>query len=225
MLPYGGQVSPKSFLLDDTLHGYLLAHSAPVDEVAADLIAETAALGDISGMQIAPEQGALMALLVAATGARDIVEVGTFTGFSALCLARALPADGRLLCLDVSEEWTSIARRAWDRAGVADKIDLRIAPALDSLRALPRTERFDMAFIDADKPNYAAYYAELLPRVRTNGLILVDNVLWSGAVVDPAREDKNTVAIREFNDLVAADERVESTILTVADGLTLIRKR
>jgi caffeoyl-CoA O-methyltransferase len=218
-------VSPKSFLLDDTLLGYLMAHIAPVDEVAADLITETAALGDISGMQIAPEQGALMALLVAATGARDIVEVGTFTGYSALCLARALPDVGRLLCLDVSEEWTSIGRRAWEKAGVDGKIELRIAPALDSLRALPETEQFDMAFIDADKPNYGGYYAELLPRVRTNGLILVDNVLWSGAVVDPGRDDENTVAIRAFNDLVAADDRVESTILAVSDGLTLIRKR
>jgi len=153
------------------------------------------------------------------------VEVGTFTGYSALCLARALPEDGRLLCLDVSEEWTSIGRRAWEKAGVDGKIELRIAPALDSLRALPETEQFDMAFIDADKPNYGGYYAELLPRVRTNGLILVDNVLWSGAVVDPGRDDENTVAIRAFNDLVAADDRVESTILAVSDGLTLIRKR
>ncbi|HTK67041.1 MAG TPA: class I SAM-dependent methyltransferase [Pseudonocardia sp.] len=218
-------MSPKSFLLNDTLHGYLMAHTAPLDEVATDLITETASLGDISGMQIAPEQGALMSLLVAATGARDIVEVGTFTGFSALCLARALPEDGRLLCLDVSEEWTAIGRRAWQRAGVDDKIELRLGPALDSLRALAESEQFDMAFIDADKPNYGAYYAELLPRLRRNGLILVDNVLWSGAVVDPERDDKNTVAIRAFNDLVAADDRVESTILAVSDGLTLIRKR
>jgi caffeoyl-CoA O-methyltransferase len=171
-------VSPKSFLLNDTLHGYLMAHTAPLDEVATDLITETASLGDISGMQIAPEQGALMSLLVAATGARDIVEVGTFTGFSALCLARALPEDGRLLCLDVSEEWTAIGRRAWQRAGVDDKIELRLGPALDSLRALAESEQFDMAFIDADKPNYGAYYAELLPRLRRNGLILVDNVLF-----------------------------------------------
>jgi caffeoyl-CoA O-methyltransferase len=218
-------VSPKSFLLNDTLHGYLMAHTAPLDEVATDLITETASLGDISGMQIAPEQGALMSLLVAATGARDIVEVGTLTGFSALFLARALPEDGRLLCLDVSEEWTAIGRRAWQRAGVDDKIELRLGPALDSLRALAESEQFDMAFIDADKPNYGAYYAELLPRLRRTGLILADTVLWSGAVVDPERDDKNTVAIRAFNDLVAADDRVESTILAVSDGLTLIRKR
>jgi caffeoyl-CoA O-methyltransferase len=218
-------VSPKSFLLDDRLHGYLMAHAAPIDDVAGALITETSALGDISGMQIAPEQGAFMALLVAATGARDILEVGTFTGYSALCLARALPSDGRLLCLDINEEWTSIGRRAWRAAGVGDKIELRLGPALESLRALPGAEQFDMAFIDADKPNYGAYYAEILPRVRANGLILVDNVLWSGAVVDPERDDRNTVAIREFNDMVAADTRVESTILAISDGLTLIRKR
>lgn len=218
-------MSPKSFLFDDRLHDYLLAHSAAPDEVAEALIAETAALGDIAGMQIAPEQGAFMALLAGALGARDIVEVGTFTGYSALCLARALPPGGRLLCLDVSQEWTAIGRRAWRAAGVADRIELRIGAALDTLRALPRTERFDLAFIDADKPNYAAYYTELLPRLRRNGVILVDNVLWSGAVVDPERDDTHTVAIRAFNDLVAADGRVESTILTVADGLTMIRKR
>ncbi len=218
-------MSPKSFLLDDRLHEYLLAHASPPDEIGAALIEETAALGGIAVMQIAPEQGALMALLAAAVGAREVVEVGTFTGYSALCLARALPPDGRLLCLDISEEWTSIGRRAWAAAGVDGKIELRLGPALESLRALPEVERFDLAFIDADKANYAGYYAELLPRVRRNGLILVDNVLWSGAVVDPARDDADTVAIRAFNDLVAADERVESTILTVADGLTVIRKR
>ncbi|MDQ2709755.1 MAG: class I SAM-dependent methyltransferase [Actinomycetota bacterium] len=218
-------MSPKSFLLDDRLHGYLLAHSHPLDEVAAALIAETAALGGIAQMQIAPEQGAFMALLASAVGARDIVEVGTFTGYSALCLARALPPDGRLLCLDISEEWTSIGRRAWQAAGVAMRIELRIGPALETLRELPSTERFDLAFIDADKPNYSAYYAELLPRLRRNGLILVDNVLWSGAVVDPTRDDTDTEAIRAFNDQITADPRVESTILTLADGLTLIRKR
>ncbi|MGQ0481246.1 MAG: O-methyltransferase [Pseudonocardia sp.] len=218
-------MSPKGFLLDDRLHAYLLAHSPPLDEVARDLIAETAALGGVAGMQIAPEQGSFMALLAAAIGAREIVEVGTFTGYSALCLARALPADGRLLCLDLHEEWTSIGRRAWRAAGVADRIELKLGPALDTLRALPQVERFDLAFIDADKPAYSDYYAELLPRMRPGGLILVDNVLWSGAVVDPARDDPDTVAIRAFNDLVAADGRVESTILTVADGLTVIRKR
>lgn len=219
-------MSPRSFLLDDRLHAYLTAHSPAPDEIGAALIAETAALeGGVAGMQIAPEQGAFMALLTAAVGARSIVEVGTFTGYSALCLARALPPDGHLLCLDVSEEWTSIGRRYWRAADVADRIELRIGPALDALRALPSTERFDIAFVDADKQNYAAYYTELLPRVRRNGLILVDNVLWSGRVADPDRDDADTVAIRAFNDLVTADDRVDSTILTVADGLTMIRKR
>ena len=218
-------MSPKSFLLDDRLHGYLLAHSTAPDPVGQALIEETAAMGEIAQMQIAPEQGAFMALLATAMGAREVLEVGTFTGYSALCLARALPEGGRLLCLDINEEWTAIGRRAWAAAGVADRIELRLGPALDSLRALPETERFDLAFIDADKPNYPHYYAEILPRLRTNGLILVDNVLWSGKVADPAVDDPQTAAIRAFNDLVAADERVESTILTVSDGITVIRKR
>lgn len=218
-------MSPRSFLVDDHLHAYLAAHAPVPDDIGAALIAETDALGDVGGMRIGPDQGAFMATLVAAVGARSIVEVGTFTGYAALWLARALPPDGRLLCLDKSEEWTSIARRYWREADVDDRIELRIGPALDELRALPATEQFDLAFVDADKQNYAAYYAELLPRVRRNGLILVDNVLWSGAVADPDRMDADTVAIRAFNDLVAADDRVDSTILTVADGLAVIRRR
>lgn len=218
-------MSPKNFLLDDRLHAYLLAHSAPLDDVAQGLIDETAALGRVSGMQISPDQGAFMALLTGALGVRNAVEIGTFTGYSALCVARALPPDGRLLCLDISEEWTAVGRRAWAAAGVADKIELRIGPALDSLRTLPEAEQFDLAFVDADKPGYPGYYAELLPRLRPGGLILVDNVLWSGAVADPDRDDEQTNAIRAFNDQVAADQRVESTILTIGDGLTMIRKR
>jgi caffeoyl-CoA O-methyltransferase len=153
------------------------------------------------------------------------VEVGTFTGYSALCIARGLADDGRLLCCDVSEEWTAIGREAWKRAGVDGRIDLRIAPAIETLRALPTDEPIDLAFVDADKGGYAAYYEELLPRLRANGVILVDNTLWSGAVVDASRTDDDTEAIRAFNDMVAADERVESVILTIGDGLTLIRKR
>jgi caffeoyl-CoA O-methyltransferase len=218
-------MSPKNFLLDDRLHAYLMAHSAPLDAVAQGLIDDTAALGGVSGMQISPDQGAFMALLTGALGARNAVEIGTFTGYSALCVARALPPDGRLLCLDINEEWTAIGRRAWAAAGVAGKIELTIGPALDSLRALPEAEQFDLAFVDADKAGYPGYYAELLPRLRPNGVILVDNVLWSGAVADPDRDDEQTTAIRAFNDLVAADDRVESTILTVGDGLTMVRKR
>jgi caffeoyl-CoA O-methyltransferase len=216
---------PKSFHLSSEIHDYLLAHSTPLDDVARDLIDETARLGDISRMQIAPEQGGLMAMLARLIGATRAVEVGTFTGFSALCVARALGDGGHLLCCDVSEEWTSIGRKYWDRAGVADRIELRIGPALDTVRSLPTDATFDLAFIDADKPNYVGYYDELVPRVRANGLIVVDNVLWSGRVVDPSANDENSAAIKRFNDHVAADDRVDKVMLAVSDGVTLVRKR
>ena len=217
--------TPKSFFLTKPVHDYLVAHAPPLDDVQRDLIAETEALGGISMMQIAPEQGAFMTLLTRLIGARHAIEVGTFTGYSAISIARGLSDDGTLLCCDVNEEWTAIARKHWERAGVDDKIELRIAPAIETLRSLPAGERFDLAFIDADKPNYPHYYEEVLARLRPNGVILVDNTLWGGAVADPKATDDNTKAIRAFNDMVAADDRVESTILTVGDGLTLIRKR
>jgi predicted O-methyltransferase YrrM len=217
--------APKSFFLTKPVHDYLVAHAPPLDDVQRDLIAETEALGGISMMQIAPEQGAFMTLLTRLIGARRAIEVGTFTGYSAISIARGLSDDGTLLCCDVNEEWTAIARKYWERAGVDDKIELRIAPAIETLRSLPAGEQFDLAFIDADKPNYPHYYEEVLARLRRNGVILVDNTLWGGAVADSKATDDNTVAIRAFNDAVAADDRVESTILTVGDGLTLIRKR
>ena len=217
--------APKSFFLTKPVHDYLVAHAPPLDDVQLDLIAETEALGGISMMQIAPEQGAFMTLLTRLIGARHAIEVGTFTGYSAISIARGLPDDGTLLCCDVNEEWTAIASKYWERAGVDDKIELRIAPAIETLRSLPAGERFELAFIDADKPSYPHYYEEVLARLRRNGVILVDNTLWSGAVADAKATDDNTKAIRAFNDAVAADERVESTILTVGDGLTLIRKR
>ena len=216
---------PKSFLLSGELSDYLVSHGTPPDEVQEALIAETAALGAVAGMQIAPEQGAFLTLLTQLIGARNAIEVGTFTGYSALCIARGLPAGGRLTCCDVSEEWTAVGRRAWDAAGVGDRIDLRIAPALDTIAALPVDAAFDLAFIDADKPNYANYFDALLPRLRTNGVILVDNVLWDGRVVQADATDENTVAIRAFNDKVAHDDRVETVMLPIADGLTLCRKR
>jgi predicted O-methyltransferase YrrM len=217
--------TPKSFFLTKPVHDYLVAHGPPLDDVQRDLIAETEALGRISMMQIAPEQGAFMTLLTRLIGARRAIEVGTFTGYSAISIARGLSDDGTLLCCDVNEEWTAVARKYWGRAGVDDKIELRIAPAIETLRSLPAGERFDLAFIDADKPNYPHYYEEVLARLRRNGVILVDNTLWGGAVADSKATDDNTGAIRAFNDAVAADDRVESTILTVGDGLTLIRKR
>jgi caffeoyl-CoA O-methyltransferase len=215
---------PKSFFLTQAVHDYLVAHIPPLDDVQRDLIAETEALGGISMMQIAPEQGAFMTLLTRLIGARRAVEVGTFTGYSALSISRGLPDDGTLLCCDVNEEWTAIARNYWERAGVDAKIELRIAPALDTLRSLPAGEQFDLAFIDADKENYPNYYEQVLARLRPNGVILVDNTLWMGAVIDPNATDEQTNTIRKFNDKLAADQRVESVILTVGDGLTLIRK-
>ena len=216
---------PKSFHLGPEIHAYLVAHGTPPDPVLRDLAEETARLGSISMMQIAPEQGAFMTLLARAIGAKRAVEVGTFTGTSALCIARGLPDDGQLLACDVSEEWTAIARRYWERAGVAKKIELRLGPALETLRALPVEPRFDMGFIDADKPSYPAYYEEILKRMRPGGLILVDNVLWFGRVVDPSADDPQTAAIRAFNDQVAADPRVDCVMLPISDGLTLLRVR
>jgi len=193
--------------------------------VQQQLIAETAALGPIAGMQVAPEQGAFLTILTRAIGARRAIEIGTFTGYSALCIARGLPADGKLLACDVSEEWTAIGRCYWEKAGVADRIDLEIAPALDTIKALPAGTEFDLAFIDADKPNYWNYYEALLPRLRTNALVLVDNVLWSGNVVNPKADDDNTKAIKAFNDKLAADDRVEKVMLPISDGLTVARKK
>ncbi len=216
---------PKSFLLSSELADYIVSHGTPPDAVQAALVEETAALGAVAGMQIAPEQGAFLTVLTRLIGARRAIEIGTFTGYSALCIARGLPDDGRLLCCDVSEEWTAVGKRAWAKAGVADRIDLRIAPALDTLAALPADTQFDLAFIDADKPNYANYFDALLPKMRTNGAILVDNVLWDGRVVKPDADDENTVAIRAFNDTVAHDDRVDAVMLPIADGLTLARKR
>lgn len=216
---------PKSFHVSAEVHAYLVQHGTPPDEIQRALIEETQKLGGISIMQIAPEQGAFMTLLARAIGTRYALEVGTFTGYSALCIARALPDAGRLICCDVSEEWTAIARRYWEKAGVSEKIDLRIAPALDTLRALPEQPQLDFAFIDADKPGYIAYYEEILKRLRPGGLILVDNVLWLGRVVDANANDEQTLAIRDFNNHVARDSRVECVMLPVSDGLTLLRKR
>lgn len=216
---------PKTVVLTPELHEYVVAHGTPPDDVLRDLIAETRSSTDAAGMQVAPEQGAFLTLLTRLLGVRTAVEVGTFTGYSALCIARGLADGGRLICCDVSEEWTAVARRYWERAGVADSIDLRIGPALDTLRALPRDPTVDLAFIDADKPAYPAYYEELLPRVRPGGLLLVDNVLWGGRVVDADAADKNTEAIRRFNATVTADDRVDVVLLPIADGMTLARKR
>lgn len=204
---------------------YLVAHSSPPDELVQRLLAETAALGDIKRMQISPDEGAFLTIVARLVGARSAVEVGTFTGYSSICIARGLAAGGHLLCCDVSDEWTSIARRYWAEAGLAETIELRLAPAADTLRALPDEPIFDLAFIDADKTGYSTYWAEIVPRTRSGGVILVDNVLQSGRVVDEAAHDDNVVAIRRFNDEVVADERVDAAMLPIRDGVTLAIKR
>lgn len=215
----------KFTAMTPALYEYLAAHRSGIDPIAAELQAETEKLGPIALMQIAPEQGSFMALLTQAIGARNAIEVGTFTGYSALSVARALPEDGKLICCDISEEWTSIGKRYWQKAGVAHKIDLRIGPALDTLRALPAEARFDIAFIDADKSNYPHYYEEILKRLRPNGLILFDNVLWMGQVIEGGEVSDDTVALRKLNDFIVADARVDSVMLSVSDGLTIVRKK
>lgn len=210
--------------IDPAVAEYTIAHSTPPDDLLRALTEETLRLvGDRISMQISAEQGTLLTMLVGLSGARRAVEVGTFTGYSSICIARGMPADGRLIACDVSEEWTSVARRYWDKAGVSDKIELRLGPAADTLRDMPREEWIDFAFIDADKAGYPVYYEELLVRLRPGGLIAVDNTLQHGRVVDPSAGGA-VPAIRDFNDLVAGDSRVTSVLLPFADGLTLIRK-
>lgn len=215
---------PKSFFLDSDVHTYLVDHGTPPDAVLEGLRVETEALGEFARMQIAPEQGAFFTMLTRLLAPRLALEVGTFTGYSALCIARGLPTAGRLMCCDVNEEWTAIARRHWDAAGVADRIDLRIAPAIDTLRMLPRDARIDLAFIDADKGGYGHYFEEILSRLSPDGVMIFDNVLWSGAVLGDG-EDPDTVSLQRFNDAVAADERVEAVMLPVGDGLTFVTHR
>ncbi|MYB02827.1 MAG: SAM-dependent methyltransferase [Acidimicrobiaceae bacterium] len=218
-------MSFRSEFLDDALAAYIQAHCTAPDEVQQDLIEATAALGDASIMQISPAQGAPMTLLTTLLQPRFAVEVGTFTGYSALAVARALPPGGRLLCCDISEEWTAIARDHWERAGVADRIDLRIGPALDTLRSLPPEPAVDLAFIDADKGSYIDYYEELVPRLSARGVILVDNTLWDGHVANPAQTDSTTELLRAFNARVVADERVLVSLLPVGDGVSVITRR
>lgn len=220
-------MSRATLNLTPALYEYLLKVSLRDDPLLQRLRDETGRMAQ-ANMQIAPEQGQFMALLVKLIGARRCIEVGTFTGYSALCVARALPADGSLLACDVSEEWTSVARRYWREAGVAARIDLRIAPAADTLRALVDdggAGRYDFAFIDADKVAYADYYELCLQLLRAGGLIAVDNTLWGGAVADPAKDDADTRALRAFNLALRDDARVDVSLVPVGDGLTLARKR
>lgn len=213
--------------LDPALYDYILKTTLREPEVLGRLRRETDS-HPRAGMQISPDQGQLLGLLVELMGARRIIEVGTFTGYSSLAMALALPGDGEMVCCDVSEEYTSVARRYWAEAGVDQRITLRLAPAVDTLDALiseGRADAFDMAFIDADKENYQNYFERCLTLVRPGGLIAVDNVLWNGRVIDPTDDSVDTKAIRAFNAGLKDDDRVTVSLLSVADGLTLARKR
>lgn len=219
-------MSNRPVTIDDRLYRYILdttvRESAPLRALR-----EATASHPMVRMQIAPDQGQFMALLVRLLGARRVIEVGTFTGYSALAMAQALPADGQLICCDVSDEYTALGKPFWDEAGVSGRIDLRIAPALQTLDGLIEAGDggFDMAFIDADKENYLNYYERCLRLLRPGGLILFDNTLWSGQVADDSVDDADTAALRRLNGMLADDDRVDSALATIADGLTLARVR
>lgn len=220
-------MSTRTTPIDDRLYDYLVEHSVRDSDLKRRLRETTAALEERE-MQIAPEQGQFMTLLVELLGARRIIEIGTFTGYSALCMAEAMPDDGELVCCDLSDEWTRIARRFWQEAGVEDRIDLRLAPALETLDALLAEDRagdFDMAFIDADKGHQASYVERCLALLRPGGLILIDNTLWGGTVADPQDQDADTLAIRALNESLLHDQRVSISLVPIGDGLTLARKR
>lgn len=214
-------------LFPEAVERYVVQEIAQETAVQRRLRAETAPMPN-GGMQIGADQGALLAVLAKFTGARRALEIGTFTGYSALAVAQALPEDGKLICCDISEEWTSVARRYWQEAGVAARIELRLAPAIDTLAALLRqggAETFDLAFIDADKANYDAYYEACLKLVRPGGAIALDNMLWSGKVAEPDAHDEDTDALRALNAKIRDDTRVDACLLTVGDGVMLVRKR
>ncbi len=218
-------MTPKGIGLSSRVQEYLVDHGAGVDPIAQELIDATAELGGFSVMQIAPEQAAFMTMLTRLLEVEFAVEVGTFTGYSALSIARGFGPGGKLLCCDVSDEWVDVGRPFWERAGVADRIDVAIAPAAETLAALPHEPLIELAFIDADKGSYPVYYEEILSRLSPRGLILVDNVLWSGRVADPEADveaDQSVADIRAFNDMVVADPRTTQVMLPIADGLTLI---
>lgn len=212
--------------VDDVLHRYVCSHrSDATDPLLRELRQTTEALGDESRMQISEEQGTFLKIITAATGARHALEIGTFTGYSSLCIARGLPDSGRLICLDVNREWTNIARSFWERAQVAQKINLHLGPALESLRKLQHPELFDLVFVDAAKEEYDAYLEAVLPRVRKNGLILFDNMLWGGRLGRGPIDEASGRALDALNRKLAADPRVESVLLTIADGIQMCRVR
>ncbi|NNC43433.1 MAG: O-methyltransferase [Acidimicrobiia bacterium] len=211
----------KPFSLPEAMHHYLEERNTPPDAAQSALREETSHLAN-AGMRFNHESALMLQLIVQVQRPMFVVEVGTFTGYSSLTITRALPAGGRMLCCDVSEEWTAIARRHWQAAGVDDRIELRIGPAIETLRALPSEPAVDFAVIDADKPGYVDYYEELVPRLSPHGLIAVDNTMWSGSVIDASDTSEGTAALRQFNDHVAADSRTTNVTIPIGDGVTLI---
>lgn len=215
----------KYLSLNDGLYSYATQWRSDADDtILRDLREETETLGNDARMQISVEQGAFMRMLAAMTGSRSAIEVGTFTGYSALCVAQGMPADGRLICLDIDDDWTGIARKYWDRAGVAEKIDLRIGPAIQSLENLEPDLQFDLAFIDADKTEYDAYYELILARMRPNGLLLFDNMLWGGELIAANLDHPSGLALNALNQKLTEDPRVENVLLPFADGIQMCRK-
>ncbi len=213
-------------IVDPAVSDYLLTHCTPADDLLRELASETRRVAPrAAGMQVSHDEGQLLTMLTRLTGARRAGEVGVFTGYSSICIARGLPADGHLLACDTSERWTSVARRYWKRAGLEERIELRLGPALDTLRGLPAEPVLDLAFIDADKPGYPLYYEELVSRLRPGGLVILDNVLQAGEVAYPAFDGDDTVAMRQMNEIIVGDGRVESVMLPVRDGVTLVRRR
>jgi caffeoyl-CoA O-methyltransferase len=216
-------MADKFIAMSEELHRYVVEHGARQDQVLRELAAETEAMGDIAIMQTAPDQGALITLLVRTVGARHALELGTFTGYGAICIARGLPEDGRLLTCELSEEFAATARRWLERAGLGDRVNIAIGPALDTLRGLPEDDELDFAYIDADKPRYPVYYEETLGRLRPGGLVMLDNTLYGGGVLEP--DSENAAVIHGLNERIAADERVDVAMLGISDGVTLVRKR
>jgi len=217
----------RSIGVSEELGAYIEAHANPVGDRVAEALAATTAerFSSLAMMNIGQDQGRFMSMLVSLIGARVVVEVGTFTGMSALWLARGLPDGGRLLCFDITDKYLATAREAWAAAGVDDRIDMRIGPAAAGLAALPAEPHVDLAFIDADKTGYQEYLELLLPRLTERGVILVDNVLWGGSIIDPAVDDESTRALRAFNDHVAARQDCDAVMLNIGDGVTMIRRR
>lgn len=212
--------------LSQQLNEYIFAHCTPPDALLEELAETTAArYPDHAGLQISPDEGTFLTLMARLAGARNAVEVGTFTGYSSICLARGLAPGGRLLCCDIAEEWTSVARQYWEKAGIAGRVELRLGPALDTLRALPAEAGLDLAFIDADKNGYVAYWEEIVPRTRPGGLILVDNTIFHNRVTDGAHQASSVRGVRDFNDHAVADQRVDLVLTPIGDGLTVARRR